>query len=219
MQNKLEDIDMPENFEDYDMPIADFFANTSVQYPHPFWVPQVRTFGGSETSSSQLSHHDSDFDDVISLSNFVSPEAYYSEDEDDCDDVSILHDIDVVGGGSDVLEVYIVEDDEDVADLPELEMGVDDAGFQIYYDDDETVDVEIPSLDVRCLFDQVASNLTTSTAELQSIFAATAPASKDTSTSKTAACNVANNIADDFDAGKLGFAPMQVMETEDGFTW
>ncbi|PTB72243.1 hypothetical protein M440DRAFT_1384793 [Trichoderma longibrachiatum ATCC 18648] len=88
-------------------------------------------------------------------SSSVDPQPEYSESDDEAP--HILHDIEVVGcreGHPEIeLEVYLVEDDSDVDDLPELELAIDGDAFAYYFGDDGAVDVEIPGMDLRCSLD------------------------------------------------------------------
>ncbi|EGR44072.1 uncharacterized protein TRIREDRAFT_112660 [Trichoderma reesei QM6a] len=85
-------------------------------------------------------------------SSSVNPQPEYSESDDEAP--HILHDVEVVGcreGHPDIdLEVYLVEEDSDVDDLPELELAIDGDAFAYYFGDDGAVEVEIPGMDLRC---------------------------------------------------------------------
>lgn len=86
------------------------------------------------------------------MNNAVNPQPEYSESDDEAP--HILHDVEVVGcreGHPDIdLEVYLVEEDSDVDDLPELELAIDGDAFAYYFGDDGAVEVEIPGMDLRC---------------------------------------------------------------------
>ncbi|KND91951.1 hypothetical protein TOPH_03479 [Tolypocladium ophioglossoides CBS 100239] len=109
-------------------------------------------------SGSPLSACDSDdsaeFDDIIELQNLVAPQPTYEEYEEDATNRNIVHNVDVVGGpahSSEVdLEVYLVEDDDDVADLPGVELAIDRTAFEYYFGDGDAVDVEVPGTQLFC---------------------------------------------------------------------
>ncbi|KAL6854531.1 hypothetical protein J3F83DRAFT_764470 [Trichoderma novae-zelandiae] len=94
-------------------------------------------------------------DDAICMDNAVHPQPEYSESDDDAP--HILHDVEVAGcreGHPDIdLEVYAVENDSDVDNLPELELAIDGDAFAYYFGDDGAVEVEIPGMDLRCSLD------------------------------------------------------------------
>ncbi|KAH0493474.1 hypothetical protein TgHK011_000142 [Trichoderma gracile] len=89
------------------------------------------------------------------MNNAVDPQPEYSESDDEAP--HILHDVEVVGcreGHPDIdLEVYVMEDDSDVDDLPELELAIDGDAFAYYFGDDGAVEVEIPGMELRCSLD------------------------------------------------------------------
>jgi hypothetical protein len=118
----------------------------------------VELDGFTDDSSTTSSDTDDDsFDDVIYLDNPIHPNPTY-EDPDYCGDEHIFHNAEIVGapvGFGDVdLEVYLVDDgDSELEHMPEIEMGIDRAGYEHYHDTDEAIDVEIPGVDVRCTLD------------------------------------------------------------------
>ena len=112
-------------------------------------------------SSSTTSDSDSDFDegtdtdassgDVISLKDFAQDGRQDYTDGTE----NIFHDAEVVDGfqgpSCEVdLEVYIAEDDEEVDDLPEIELGVDRAAFEYHCGIAEAVDIEAEGFVIRC---------------------------------------------------------------------
>ncbi|POR31887.1 Uncharacterized protein TPAR_07895, partial [Tolypocladium paradoxum] len=124
-------------------PLTDVFDSSS------FPVPQ--SFSPLSTCDSDDS---SEFDDIIELQNLVALQPTYEEYEEDATGRNIVHNVDVVGGpahSSEVdLEVYLVEDDDEVADLPEVELAIDRATFEHYFGDDDAVDVEVPGMQLFC---------------------------------------------------------------------
>ncbi|KAL7942903.1 hypothetical protein V8C42DRAFT_347392 [Trichoderma barbatum] len=112
-------------------------------------------FGSSGDTSDDSTEDDEETDDVIQMNNSVNPQPEYSESDGEAP--HILYDIEIAGGREgylDVdLEVYLVEDDEEVEDLPELELAIDGDAFTYYFGDNGVVEVEIPGMDLRCLLD------------------------------------------------------------------
>ncbi|PNY23382.1 Uncharacterized protein TCAP_06673 [Tolypocladium capitatum] len=108
-------------------------------------------------SGSPLSTCDSDdsaeFNDIIELQNLVAPQPTYEEYEDAAGR-NIVHNVDVLGGpahsGEVDLEVYLVENDDDVADLPQVELAIDRTAFEYHFGDVDAVDVEVPGMQLFC---------------------------------------------------------------------
>ncbi|KAL7955926.1 hypothetical protein V8C34DRAFT_326774 [Trichoderma compactum] len=112
-------------------------------------------FSSSSGGNSSSTEDDEEVDDVIHMNNVVNIQPEYSESDDEAP--HILHDVEVVGGFEghpDVdLAVYLVEDDDEVEDLPELELAIDGDAFIHYFGDDGLMEVEIPGMDLQCSLD------------------------------------------------------------------
>ncbi|QYT06081.1 hypothetical protein H0G86_012948 [Trichoderma simmonsii] len=112
-------------------------------------------FSSSSGGNSSSTEDDEEVDDIIHMNNVVNTQPEYSESDDEAP--HILHDVEVVGGFEghpDVdLEVYLVEDDEEVEGLPELELAIDGDAFIHYFGDDDLMEVEIPGMDLQCSLD------------------------------------------------------------------
>ncbi|RFU80667.1 hypothetical protein TARUN_1552 [Trichoderma arundinaceum] len=114
-------------------------------------------FGDSRSGSDFDGSTDDEelWDDIIRMNNAVDPQPHYSESDDEAP--HILHDAEIAGGPegySDVdLEIYLAEDDEDIEDLPELELAIDGEAFACYFGDHGAVDVEIPGINLSCSLD------------------------------------------------------------------
>lgn len=111
--------------------------------------------GASSTSDSDT--EEGSINDTISLNNFVdSTPSYY---EPSCAGTEhVFHDAEIVGvpeGSGEVdLEVFVVDgDDSDLEDMPEMEMGIDRLGFELYFHTDEAVDIDMSGVEVRCSTD------------------------------------------------------------------
>ncbi|PHH60998.1 hypothetical protein CDD81_964 [Ophiocordyceps australis] len=92
---------------------------------------------------------DDDYDQVIYMNNFVCPEPIY----EDIDDVNIAHNVDVVDHSQMVdMQVFLVEDDEDIAHVPMAELAVDYDGYEYYCGDsgDEAIDIELQDGELYC---------------------------------------------------------------------
>ncbi|KAF7542481.1 hypothetical protein G7Z17_g11529 [Cylindrodendrum hubeiense] len=128
--------------------------------------PVVLTSPGSFDSDSSDSDSDSGFDSdaenipprqedngifAIPLNNHVHDQVYYSEDDDA---LNVVHDVEVIGsprGRSIVdLEVFVADDDDEVYDLPEMELVIDREGFEYWHNTDEAIDIEVPGTELRC---------------------------------------------------------------------
>ncbi|PHH61500.1 hypothetical protein CDD82_2138 [Ophiocordyceps australis] len=91
-----------------------------------------------------------EYDQVISMKNSICSEPIY----EDIDDANIVHNVEVVGDSGMVdIQVLVVEDDEDIADMPEAELAVDYDGYEHHYGGggDEAIDVEIQDGQLYCL--------------------------------------------------------------------
>ncbi|KAL7929818.1 hypothetical protein V8C35DRAFT_283968 [Trichoderma chlorosporum] len=112
-------------------------------------------FSSCSGSNSIGTDDEDEVDDVIHMSNSVNPQPEYLESDGEAP--HILHDVEIAGGHEGLedvdLEVYLVEDDEEVEDLPELELAIDGDAFIHYFGDDGVMEVEIPGMDLRCLLD------------------------------------------------------------------
>lgn len=112
-------------------------------------------FSSSSGGNSSSTEDDEEVDDIIHMNNVVNTQPEYSENDDEAP--HILHDVEVVGGFEghpDVdLEVYLVEDDEEVEGLPELELAIDGDAFIHYFGDEDLMEVEIPGMDLQCSLD------------------------------------------------------------------
>ncbi|PTB63380.1 hypothetical protein BBK36DRAFT_1171619 [Trichoderma citrinoviride] len=139
---ELMDDDMGQSSLDTSIPRSLIFSRAG--------TPEFDTESVAYESSSE-----EESDDEIRMNNAIDPRPEYSESDDEAP--HILHDVEVVGcleGHLDVdLEVYMVEDDSDVDDLPELELAIDGDAFAYYFGDDGAVEVEIPGMDLRCSLD------------------------------------------------------------------
>ncbi|PKK54213.1 hypothetical protein CI102_564 [Trichoderma harzianum] len=118
-------------------------------------VQDSSVFGQAETPESEIITISSAIDEIIHMNNVVNTQPEYSESDDEAP--HILHDVEVVGGFEghpDVdLELYLVEDDEEIEGLPELELAIDGDAFIYYFGDDDLMEVEIPGMDLQCSLD------------------------------------------------------------------
>ncbi|TFB00152.1 hypothetical protein CCMA1212_008226 [Trichoderma ghanense] len=132
------------------------FDTSSIAYDSSSGDDSCSVFSGSSSEYGESSSdEEEESDDEICMNNAVHPQPEYLESDDEAP--HILHDVEVVGcreGHPDIdLEVYVVEDDSDVDDLPELELAIDGDAFAYYFGDDGAVEVEIPGMDLRCSLD------------------------------------------------------------------
>ncbi|OBS28103.1 hypothetical protein FPOA_02043 [Fusarium poae] len=93
-----------------------------------------------------------DFDDTFSADNMFDPEPHYPDS--DSEELNIFHGARVVGVPSqhaDVdLEIYEASDEDDVEDLPEMELCVDGELYEELFNIDEIFDVEIEGSRIIC---------------------------------------------------------------------
>ncbi|EFY92014.1 hypothetical protein MAC_01962 [Metarhizium acridum CQMa 102] len=104
--------------------------------------------------------YDSDEDDEqhhpdeIYMNNHVDTQPIY----DEYGNSNIVHDVEIVGGHGQHdtvdLGVYMAVDDEEVQDLPEVELAMDRKSFEQHFGDDDAVDVHIPDMEIFC-FDKI----------------------------------------------------------------
>ncbi|KAM6509243.1 hypothetical protein FSOLCH5_012245 [Fusarium solani] len=115
------------------------------------------TGSGSDTDVDTDSNDSDAFDDQVSVDNYLSDEPYYSEYDEE---LNVLHGAQIAGLSSFHsridLEVFLAEDEDEVEDLPEMQMAVDRDSFEHYFGTDGAVDVELDGARLRCtgeLFD------------------------------------------------------------------
>ncbi|KAG6988120.1 hypothetical protein FocnCong_v002308 [Fusarium oxysporum f. sp. conglutinans] len=84
-------------------------------------------------------------DDEIETSNIFDPEPSYDDSDDD--EPNIFHGAQVMGVLAQRsivdLEVYIAEDDEEIQDLPRMELAIDQESYERYFGTDGAIELEI----------------------------------------------------------------------------
>ncbi|EXK87480.1 hypothetical protein FOQG_09267 [Fusarium oxysporum f. sp. raphani 54005] len=84
-------------------------------------------------------------DDEIETSNIFDPEPSYDDSDDD--EPNIFHGAQVMGVLAQRsivdLEVYIAEDDEEIQDLPQMELAIDQESYERYFGTDGAIELEI----------------------------------------------------------------------------
>ncbi|KAG9497671.1 hypothetical protein J7337_010538 [Fusarium musae] len=84
--------------------------------------------------------------DEIETPNIFDPEPSY-DDPDDYDEPNIFHGAQVMGVPAPHsivdLEVYLAEDEDEVQDLPQLELAIDQESYEHYFGTDGAIDLEI----------------------------------------------------------------------------
>lgn len=98
-----------------------------------------------------------DFDDQVSVEDYLSEQPYYSEYDEE---LNVLHGAQIAGLSAFHsridLEVFLAEDEDEIEDLPEMQMAVDRDSFEHWFGADGAVDVELDGGRLRCtgeLFD------------------------------------------------------------------
>ncbi|KAF4993900.1 hypothetical protein FGRMN_6147 [Fusarium graminum] len=98
----------------------------------------------SDFSSGSDYDYEDEFDDVISVDNLFDVEPYYPESDDES---NIFHGAEVIGLPSHSahvdLELHMVEDEEEIRDLLEMELCIDQEGYEELFGSLEALDVEI----------------------------------------------------------------------------
>ncbi|KAJ2979717.1 hypothetical protein NQ176_g3082 [Zarea fungicola] len=109
----------------------------------------------SSDSESDMSL--SEYDDEISLRNFVHavPTIEESDDDEDIPLGNVIFDVDLHGasveGTSLDFEVYLADMDSDVEELLEVELAIDGEGFAHHYHLVDAVDIELADDNVYCI--------------------------------------------------------------------
>lgn len=143
---------------DASLPMMHAAVQQPIQTSRPEDEPQSASSSDAE-SESCASEPQSDYDDEISLFNFVSqlPVVVDADGfvEEDAPLRNIVHNVDVFGAsfnGRPVdFEVYLAENDPDVVDLPELEIAIDEEPFVFHHHDHyvaDAVDLELAGQDI-----------------------------------------------------------------------
>lgn len=213
--------------------------------------PVSSTFDSeSDTESDSGTGCDYDDDDdenpeyvyTISLNNFVDDHVYYSDEQPS----HVFHDAEVVGGPcgfEDVdLEVFVIDEDEDVSHLPEVELAIDRDAYEYYYDTTDAVDLEMPGIEVSCTGEiEAEENVIEkepvrsrhawkllkpsrpASGVLQRLTRSTDGVAKQTPVTKE---TVSHTVEDDEDSDMSeevtddeGMSAMEIQDTADGFTW
>lgn len=116
----------------------------------PCRMPSLFSLDDSDSDS------ESDYDDVVSLHNFVegSPSHGHLEGDDGDEPPNVVHDLDIVTAEGQLphdFEVYLAQDDEELEDLLEVEMAIDNEGYEAHYNDgDDGIDMEIADTEIVC---------------------------------------------------------------------
>ncbi|KAF5579975.1 hypothetical protein FPCIR_10805 [Fusarium pseudocircinatum] len=100
----------------------------------------------SDMESTVTGNDDDLANNEIETSNIFDPEPSY-DDPDDYDEPNIFHGAQVMGVPAQHsivdLEVYLAEDEDEVQDLPQLELAIDQESYEHYFGTDGAIDLEI----------------------------------------------------------------------------
>ncbi|KAF4496178.1 hypothetical protein FAGAP_7666 [Fusarium agapanthi] len=100
----------------------------------------------SDMESEVTGNDDHLVNDEIETSNIFNPEPSY-DDPDDYDEPNIFHGAQVMGVPAQHsivdLEVYLAEDEDEVQDLPQMELAIDQESYEHYFGTDGAIDLEI----------------------------------------------------------------------------
>ncbi|KAF4440153.1 hypothetical protein FACUT_3676 [Fusarium acutatum] len=100
----------------------------------------------SDMESTVTGNDDDLVNDEIETSTIFDPEPSY-DDPDDYDEPNIFHGAQVMGVPAQHsivdLEVYIAEDEDEIQDLPQMELAIDQESYEHYFGTDGAIDLEI----------------------------------------------------------------------------
>ncbi|RTE70000.1 hypothetical protein BHE90_015613 [Fusarium euwallaceae] len=112
------------------------------------------TGSGSDTDVDTDSSDSDGFDDQVSVDDYLSDRPYYSEYDEE---LNVLHGAQIAGLSSlhsrIDLEVLLAEDEDEVEDLPEMQMAIDRGSFEHHFGTDGAVDIELDGARLRCTGD------------------------------------------------------------------
>lgn len=93
----------------------------------------------SDTSTDSELESETKHDEEITLRNFVQPEPIVEEN----DTRHIARDVLVAGEDGVVVDLEVYLFDENIDDMPCLELAIDKVGFEYYYNADDAIDLEL----------------------------------------------------------------------------
>ncbi|KAG5813666.1 hypothetical protein H9Q74_006452 [Fusarium xylarioides] len=100
----------------------------------------------SDMESTVTGNDDDLANNEAETSNIFDPEPSY-DDPDDYDEPNVFHGAQVMGVPAQHsmvdLEVYFAEDEDEVQDLPEMELAIDQESYEHYFGTDGAIDLEI----------------------------------------------------------------------------
>ena len=144
---------------DVDMPDAGSSTDKAELASSP--VPDtadLRSFSCQTNTSDR--EEKNDYDDVVSLCNFVQDTPslhHYSRHEED-DPPNVVHDVDLVsadGTFSIDFELFLAQDDDELQGLPEIEMAINRDGYEEHYEYENAVDLEVEGAEIFCTVPEV----------------------------------------------------------------
>ncbi|KAF5721777.1 hypothetical protein FGLOB1_25 [Fusarium globosum] len=101
----------------------------------------------SEMEFAVLGNDNNIVNDEIEASNIFNPEPSYDSDDSDDEEPNIFHGAQVMGVPAQHsivdLEVYFAEDEDEVQDLPQMELAIDQESYEHYFGTDGAIDLEV----------------------------------------------------------------------------
>ncbi|KAH7141311.1 hypothetical protein B0J13DRAFT_676291 [Dactylonectria estremocensis] len=153
---------------------SDTFASITLVDSDTEFGPAIFTSPDNSSSDSSNSDSASDYDDnsenippclevdilpSVCLKNHVHDQAYYSDNEDE-DDGNVVHYVEVDGAppGHDLvdLQVFVANDDEEVGNLPEVELAIDGDAYNYWFDTLEAVTIDVTDVGLHCTGDTIS---------------------------------------------------------------
>lgn len=123
---------------------------------HASIAKDIDFLDSSDSDSDSESDYDIDsegyFDDAISVANLFDVEPNYPDSEDD--EANIFHGAEVVDNSDHTaivdLEINMIEDEDEIKDLPGMELCIDGEAFENLFGSEEAIDVEIEGSQLLC---------------------------------------------------------------------
>lgn len=101
----------------------------------------------SEMEFAVLGNDNSLVNNEIETSNIFNPKPSYDSDDSDHEEPNIFHGAQVMGAPVQHsivdLEVYFAEDEDEVQDLPQMELAIDQESYEHYFGTDGAINLEV----------------------------------------------------------------------------
>ncbi|KAJ4263084.1 hypothetical protein NW762_006701 [Fusarium torreyae] len=168
-------------------------------------------------TDTDMAHEEEDFDDAFSVDNMFDVQPDYS-DSDDNEEPNVFHDAEVIGlssyHASVDLKFFVVEDDDEVEDLPEMEFSIDREAYEELFGIEGAVDVEIEASQLLCTGELFVDGEEMELAQVQDLETGVVVCDQGVgSPVETSKDTIGMQVPQDKTIDDI------FQETEDGFTW